>query len=101
MVIGLQVLWVSAAILLGGPPLALGQSAGETEPPTSTAETATSSDRCAQPVAHDRCTATCAPEKQIFLPCMAIGATNMAACRAREVARCEVVCARRHCRDEP
>ena len=94
---GLQVLWIGAAILLGGPPVAVGQSTGETESPKSTAETAPSSDRCAHPVAHNRCTARCAPHKQIFLPCMAVGAASVAACRIREVAQCEAACAQRHC----
>jgi len=94
---GRQIVWIGATILLAGPPSALGQAADRTEPSTSTAEAAPLPDRCARPVAHERCTVRCAPEKQIFLPCMAVGATQMAACRVREVERCAAACARRHC----
>lgn len=94
---GWQIVWIGAAIMLAGPPSAPGQPADRIEPSTSTAEAAPLPDGCARPVAHERCTVRCAPEKQIFLPCMAVGATHMAACRAREVARCEAACAQRHC----
>ncbi|MEM7023681.1 MAG: hypothetical protein AAF637_13975 [Pseudomonadota bacterium] len=43
------------------------------------------------------CSQGCEPGKLIFLPCMAVGATNMANCREREVAACLRACTSRHC----
>ncbi len=45
------------------------------------------------------CLERCAPDKLIFLPCMAVGAKNMAACRQREIAHCMDACNRRPCHD--
>jgi hypothetical protein len=41
------------------------------------------------------CSEICAPGNLIFLPCMAVGARNMAACREREIGKCREACARR------
>lgn len=41
------------------------------------------------------CDRLCAPRNLIFLPCMAVGAPNMAACREREVRSCRSACAAR------
>jgi hypothetical protein len=43
------------------------------------------------------CRGGCEPGRLIFLPCMAVGAPNMAACREREVASCLRACTSRHC----
>lgn len=43
------------------------------------------------------CRSGCVPGKLIFLPCMAVGAANMAQCREREVAACLRACVQRHC----
>ncbi len=45
------------------------------------------------------CLERCTPGKLIFLPCMAVGAKNMAACREREIAHCVDACSRRPCQN--
>jgi len=45
----------------------------------------------------DFCETSCAPRNLVFLPCMAVGATNMARCREREIAACLQACASRRC----
>jgi hypothetical protein len=46
------------------------------------------------------CPARCVPGKLIFLPCMAVGARHMAACRQRQVEQCRADCEQRR-RPEP
>jgi hypothetical protein len=81
------------AILLGAPP-ALGQ---QTEPAAPGSAASSMPDACAASASYLGCTGGCQPGKLIFLPCMAVGATSMAACRQREVTSCLRACASRHC----
>jgi hypothetical protein len=66
-------------------PRASGAGGIEAEPAAST--------RCAADVGF--CDRLCAPERLVFLPCMAVGAPNMPACRQREVRSCRSACAAR------
>jgi hypothetical protein len=88
--------WPSAllAFLLGATPT-LGQEAQPSAAPAPAAQDAP--DACAASASYVGCTGGCEPGKLIFLPCMAVGATNMAGCRQREVASCLRACASRHC----
>lgn len=70
-----------------------GERAGTTVPTAATAA------RGAAPAPW--CLERCTPGKLIFLPCMAVGAKNMAVCRDREIAHCMDACSRRICQDCP
>ena len=52
---------------------------------------------CEAKAGYAHCSQGCEPGKLIFLPCMAVGAANMASCREREVAACLRACTSRHC----
>jgi hypothetical protein len=52
---------------------------------------------CREAASHRQCLLGCAPANLIFLPCMAVGAKAMAACREREVAGCIETCRRKYC----
>ena len=81
---------VLLAIVLGASPTLGQQAQPNVAAPSVPAACATSAN-------HASCTGGCEPGKLIFLPCMAVGATNMAGCRQREVASCLRACASRHC----
>lgn len=68
--------------------LLVGAAAGEQEP---------KAPRCPEPDSHRQCLLGCEPANLIFLPCMAVGAKAMAACREREIAWCVETCRRRFC----
>jgi hypothetical protein len=53
---------------------------------------------CAEPAGHRHCLRRCTPANLILLPCMAVGAKGMPACREGEVAGCVETCRRRFCR---
>lgn len=80
--------------------LAWGMSATDAaEPAEATAPAALAATRDAAPAPW--CLERCTPGKLIFLPCMAVGAKNMAVCRDREIAHCMDACSRRPCQDCP
>jgi hypothetical protein len=83
-----------SALLVGWPP-ASGQQAEPRGSPAAIDDNATSS--CAGIPGYAHCRTGCEPDKRIFLPCMAVGARNMASCRQREVAACVRACVSRHC----
>jgi hypothetical protein len=69
-------------------------AAGRTaDPPPATPLAAGPAQRRSGPYA--ACSEVCAPGNLIFLPCMAVGAKNMTACREREIGKCREACARR------
>ena len=82
------------AALLGAQP-ANSQQAQPEVAPNSAAQGVPAA--CADSAGYGRCRGGCAPGKLIFLPCMAVGALDMARCREREVASCLRACAGRHC----
>jgi hypothetical protein len=86
-----RALGVVANALLVGP-----ADAATSAPPAplATGQTVTA---CAEPIGHGQCLKGCTPANLIFLPCMAVGAQVMAACREREVALCIETCRRRFC----
>jgi hypothetical protein len=50
-----------------------------------------------QAVSYRQCLARCTPANLMLLPCMAVGAKAMPACREREVGFCVETCRRRFC----
>jgi hypothetical protein len=52
---------------------------------------------CAEPIGHRQCLRRCTPANLMLLPCMAVGAKAMPACREREVGLCVDICRRRFC----
>jgi hypothetical protein len=86
--LGLMMLLLIASGALAAAPTAIEEGG---EKPTGSAQI------CLQPSAQSRCLEGCRPAKQIFLPCMAVGASNMAACRKREIDRCTDRCRLRYC----
>lgn len=79
--------------LLGGPAGGTA-SAQPAQVPLETAEAPVS---CPEPIGHRQCLRRCTPANLMLLPCMAVGAKAMAACREREVELCVDVCRRRFC----
>lgn len=87
-------------ILISALLLAWGMSATDAaEPAERTAPAALAATRDASRTPW--CLEQCAPGKLIFLPCMAVDAKNMAACRQREIAHCMDARSRRPCQDCP
>jgi hypothetical protein len=83
-----------SALLLGWPP-ASGQQPEPRGSPAAIDDDAVCS--CAGIPSYAHCRTGCEPGRLIFLPCMAVGARNMASCRQREVASCVRACVSRHC----
>jgi hypothetical protein len=79
--------------LLSGP--AGGAASAQPAPaPLATAEAPVS---CPEPIGHRQCLRRCTPANLMLLPCMAVGAKAMPACREREVGLCVAICQRRFC----
>ena len=87
-----QLILVSAFVLAWSASAIHAADSGEATP----SATATAIEAAPPPA---RCLERCAPGKLIFLPCMAVGAKNMAACREREIAHCVDACSRRPCQN--
>jgi len=77
--------------LLAGP---VGDAASAQPAPLGTAQAAAS---CAEPIGQRQGLRRCTPANLMLLPCMAVGAKAMAACRDREVGLCIETCGRRFC----
>jgi hypothetical protein len=88
-----RVMGVVVAGLLSGP--ASGAASGQPEP--APLETAQAAVPCPEPIGHRQCLRRCTPANLMLLPCMAVGAKAMPACREREVALCVDICHRRFC----
>jgi hypothetical protein len=88
-----QVIGVAVMGLLAGP--AGGAAPAQTAP--APLETTEAPVFCLEPVGHRQCLRRCAPANLILLPCMAVGAKAMPACREREVGLCVDICRRRFC----
>ena len=52
---------------------------------------------CAEPIGQRQCLRRRTPANLMLLPCVAVGAKAMAACRDREVGLCIETCRRRFC----
>jgi hypothetical protein len=52
---------------------------------------------CPEPIGQGQCLRRCTPANLMLLPCMAVGAKAMPACREREVGLCVDACRRRLC----
>ena len=74
------------ALLLAGP-----AGAGSAQPQPAPLETAQAHASCPEPIGHRQCLRRCTPANLILLPCMAVGAKAMPACREREVGLCETL----------
>ena len=72
-------------------------AAAPSQAPPAPFETGQAPKGCPEAAGHLRCLRRCTPAKLIFLPCMAVGAKAMPACRDREVARCVEICRRKFC----
>jgi hypothetical protein len=77
--------------LLAGP--AVGAALAQPAP----LETVEASVSCPEPIGHRQCLRRCTPANLMLLPCMAVGAKAMPACREREVGLCVDICRRRFC----
>ena len=78
--------------LLAGP-----AGVGSAQPEPAPLETAQAHASCPEPIGHRQCLRRCTPANLILLPCMAVGAKAMPACREREVGLCVEACRRRFC----
>ena len=88
-----QVIGVVVMGLLSGQ--AGGAASAQPAPaPLATAEAPVS---CPEPIGHRQCLRRCTPANLMLLPCMAVGAKAMPACREREVGLCVDACRRRLC----
>jgi hypothetical protein len=79
--------------LLAGP----AGSAASAQPEPAPLETAEAPVSCPGIAGQRQCLRRCKPANLMLLPCMAVGAKAMAACREREVARCFETCRRKFC----
>lgn len=79
--------------LLAGPAGGAASAPPEPAPLDTTAATGS----CPKPIGHRHCLRRCTPANLMLLPCMAVGAQAMAACREREVGLCVGACRRRFC----
>jgi len=87
-----RVIGVAMGLLAGA---AAGTASAQPAPaPVETAEAPVS---CPEPIGHQHCLRRCTPANLMLLPCMAVGAKAMAACRDREIGLCIETCRRRFC----
>lgn len=85
------VLAVVGAVLSVAP--SSGTSAGPAEPQPLTSAPGPNDQRACRPSERRAyCSALCAPAQMVFLPCMAVGSSAMAACREREIRTCRRAC---------
>jgi len=84
---------LAALVLLAA--LVMPAAAQQQSPASTTAQSVP--DACLAETEAAFCRTSCAPRNLVFLPCMAVGATNMARCREREVAACLRACSSRRC----
>jgi hypothetical protein len=77
--------------LLGGP------AGGAVSAQPAPRETTQAPVSCAASIGHRHCLRRCTPANLMLLPCMAVGAKAVAACRDREVGLCIETCRRRFC----
>jgi hypothetical protein len=89
--------WLARALGIAGVSLLVGEAGAgaSAQPPPASPEQAALS--CSEPAGPRQCVERCMPANLFFLPCMAVGAKAMAACREREVAWCLEACRRRSC----
>ena len=88
-----RVIGVVVMGLLAGP----AGGTASAQPAPALVETAEAPVSCPQPIGHRHCLRRCTPANLMLLPCMAVGAKAMPACREREVGLCVDACRRRFC----
>ncbi|MCC2662482.1 MAG: hypothetical protein K0S35_404 [Geminicoccaceae bacterium] len=72
-------------------------AAASAQPEPAARETAEAPASCLEPIGESQCLRRCTPANLMLLPCMAVSAKAMPACREREVGLCVDACRRRLC----
>ena len=88
-----QVIGVVVMALLAG----TAGGAASAQPAPAPLETTEAPVSCPEPIGHRQCLRRCTPGNLMLLPCMAVGAKAMPACREREAGLCVDICRRRFC----